>query len=258
MIRSAIYVVLVGLMLTGATPALAADGVVISYADPVKPDRDLTAFVSGLRKRLASGRKSDYRAIEKLFAPEVLTFQRSLDPLQPWNPTDPISGNYLKGAIDVMVEQGAPPENAPIPDFRPDLMKQLLGLLPDDVVYGRIAGVDDSVCAPASYQYDRDAASAFAATNEDGVSSLRFYAKAVEMKKRPSPDAASSGELPPFTLASFIYDSKAPSDWALLVASNGARGYVPDGQQLYLSQQHICFGKIRGRYRITALFGYGL
>lgn len=259
MIRRMISGLILGLTAFACSPVFAAEGIVVTYADPVKPDRELAAFVADLRQKLAAAKEADYPAIEALFAPKVLTFQRSLDPFQPWKKSQPITGNYLNEAADVMVEQGAPPADAPMPDFRPDLLKQLLQNLPEDVVFGRMKEVRKAICAPASYSIDRKAALDFAGKYESEPAGLRFYASPVELRKKPTKTAASAGEVPAYTVMSFIYDKDAPADWALYIGSNGVKGYFQDSDDtLYLSQQHLCFGKVKGKYRITAIFGFGL
>ena len=56
-----------------------------------------------------------------------------------------------------------------------------------------------------------------------------------------------------------IIDPKAPAGWERYESAGGVKGYMKGRDDaLNLSLNHVCFAKVKGKYRITAVFGYGL
>lgn len=251
--------VAVGVSLVAAAPVFAAEqAVVVSHQKSVEPDAALKAFVDALRREL-SAPKLDYARIDGMFASKVRTFQRSLDPLEPWRKTGEIKSNYLASAAGLLVEQAELPEGTKVPDYRPDAARQMM-LIISKGTFGWMTQVPNTVCTPPAYRVNAAAVKVFAAAHGSDASNLRFFASEIELKKQPKADAASVGKVPAATLLAFEYDSKAPDGWNLLIGSNGVKGYhrSEDGGQLYLSQMHLCFGKFKAGYRITSIFSFGL
>lgn len=251
--------VAVGVSLLAAAPMFAAEqAVVVSHQKHVEPDAALTAFVDALRREL-SAPKLDYARIDGMFASKVRTFQRSLDPLEPWRKTGEIKSNYLASAAGLLVEQAELPDGAKMPDYRPDAARQML-LIISKGTFSWMTQVPNTVCTPPAYKVNAAAVKAFAAAHGSDASNLRFFASEIELKKLPTPAAKTAGKVAAGTLLAFKYDPKLSDDWEKLFASNGVEGYrrSDDGEQLYLSQMHLCFGKFTDGYKITALFSFGL
>lgn len=242
--------------LAALVPAVvAADGLTVRFHDVVKPDAELEAFVA----RLKTLDPKDGRTVNTLFAKRVKTFRRSLDPFQPWNRTADIDSDYLKGAADLMVEQGEPEEGKPTPNYRPDALKQIVQQVSSGQPFGILTEMPGAVCAPAEYEVNRKAASAFAKKFELDAYSLRFFSEEKFLYARPNLKSDLVAAVPPYTMMMFAYDPKARNPWALYESSGGEKGYLmEDMPVLGLSQHHVCFGRVKGAYRIVALFGYGL
>ena len=229
----------------------------VSRADAVRPDPELAATVSELGSLAAKGGGKNIAKVEAFFAPKVKVFTRSLDPFQPWNPVEGLTGNYLSGVADVMVEQGEIEAGLPVPDYRLEAMKRIASLIGDGATFGTLPEMPGAVCAPAAYKVDRKAALAFARKFELDAYSLRFHPDDVFLADRPR---GKRGTLvPPNTLMMFDHDPRAPEGWGLYETAGGVKGYMEDRDDtLGLAQNHVCFAKVKGRYRITAVFGYGL
>ena len=236
-----------------------AAGLTVGFRDPVKPDAELQAFVTDLKRLHVAPKMLDYKAIDAMFAPRVKAFTRGLDPFQAWHKLDDITSNYLAGAADIMVEQGELPEGAKRPDYRLDALKLIIEQVAKGDPFGTQKEAPGAVCAPAEYKVNRKAASKFAKKYELDAYSLRFYSQPVALYEKQTMKGELLGMIPPYTLMMFDYDPKAREPWALYESSSGIKGYLYDDQPaLGLAQHHVCFGKVGGRYRITALFGYGL
>lgn len=241
-------------------PAIAgAEGLTVRFRDVVQPDAELQAFIAQVKALHPAAKAPRGNAVNALFAPRVKTFQRNLDPFQPWRKTADITSDYLKGAADIIVEQGDPEEGKPIPDYRPDALEQIVAQVSNGEPLGTLKEVPGAICAPAEYEVERKAALAFARKFQLDAYSLRFFDKERMLYAKPNLKSDLVGTVPPYTLMMFDHDPKAREPWALYESSGGKRGYLMDDQPvLGLSQYHVCFGKIKGRYRIVALFGYGL
>lgn len=249
---------LLAILLLAALPrAGTAAEITVSRADVVQPDADLLKTVGELRTLAAKGTTKNIAKIEAFFAPKVKAFTRSLDPFQPWNPIDAVTGNYLDGVAAVMVEQGEFEAGTPVPDYRLDAMKQIAALISEDATYGTLPEAPGAICAPAAYKVDRKAALAFAKKFELDAYSLRFFPGDVLFAERPK--SRTGKVVPANTLIMFDYDPKAPKGWGYYETSGGIKGYMKDRDDtLGLSQHHVCFAKVKGKYRISAIFGYGL
>lgn len=229
----------------------------VTDADVMTPDAELQATVAAFRAVTATGKKSNIRKAEAFFAPKVKTFQRSLDPFQPWNPTDALTGKYLQGVADVMVEQGEMAAGMPVPDYRLVAMEQMAAMLKGST-FGSLPEVPGAVCAPAAYKVDRKAALAFAKRFELNAYSLQFFGKDIVLDKRPG-SAAAGRLVSARTLMMFDYHPDMPEGWSFYETAGGIKGYMKNGPEARgLSQNHICFSKVKGKYRISAVFGYGL
>jgi hypothetical protein len=246
--------------LVAITPAKAVAGdLTVRFGGVVKPDAELRDFVADIRRLYMSEQKFDPRKADALFAPRVKTFWRSLDPFQPWKRNGDIRTDYLRGAADIMVEQGEPEEGKPLPDYRPDALKAIAEQVTDGQPFGTLKEMPGAICAPAEYRVDRKAALTFAKKFELDAYSLRFFAQDSMLYAKPNLKSDFIGTVPPYTLMMFDHDPKAKDPWALYETSGGKRGYLMDDKPvLGLAQHHVCFAKVRGRYRIVALFGYGL
>lgn len=229
----------------------------VTRSNEVTPDKELLEVVQQLRTLSAKGDKKNIRKVEAFFAPEVKTFTRSLDPFQPWHPLEGLHGKYLEGVANVMVEQGEPIGVESKHDYRIDAMQYLANYVLSDGTFGSLPEVPGAICTPAAYQVDRKAALAFARKFELDAHSLRFYRDDIVLLKKA--EGKKGKVVPAYTMIMFDYDPNAPKDWGYFESAGGIKGYMKDRDDtLGLSQNHVCFTKVKGKYRISGLFGYGL
>jgi len=248
---------LLAALLSAALPhASVAAELTVSYADVVEPENEVKALMDRLRLAIMSAEVRDYSRFDAFFAPRIEVFHRGLDPLQPWNPGDPITQAPLTALADILVEQEPLGEGQPKPDYREDVLRTFLRIIWARTPIGSLREVPGAVCAPAAYDYDRKAALAFAGKFGLDLYSLRFFPRNTFLSSRPG--SVEGGRVPAYTLMIFDYDPKAPAGWGRYQTAGGLRGYMEDRDDtLGLSQDHLCFAKVDGEYRITAVFGYG-
>lgn len=250
---------LVFILAIGAPAASHAADLVVTDADVVQPDAELQAVVTKLRAFAATGKKSNIRDVEAYFSRNLSVFQRSLDPFQPWNITqEGVDVHFLDAMAGVMIEQGEYQDGQPAPDHRLDAMRKLAELIPEGGTFGTLKEAPGAICAPAAYDVDRKAALAFAKKFELDAYSLRFYGEDVTLVKRIGSTAAGTF-VPARTLMMFDSRPGTPEGWGYYETSGGIKGYMKDRDDaLGLAQNHVCFSKVKGKYRISAIFGYGL
>jgi hypothetical protein len=246
-------------LVLGGVGAAGADELVINYGNTVKPDAALKAFVGQFQAAIAA-KKPDYKKINGMFAPKVKAFSRSLDPLQPWNKSDTLTSKYIDGIIDIIVEQAPLADNAPQPDYRLDALAMMAHMLASGTL-GSMKEIPGSVCAPAEWSYDTAKVAAFLKAADDSANSVRFYPDETPLFAKPKKAAKQIGAVPANSLVSPNSPVIEPDGWMKLTSAGGLSGYAHDDDTRtvhYLSQMHVCFGKVSGKYKVTGIFGYGL
>ncbi len=247
-----------GALVLATLPALSAQSVTVGYKSQVTPDAQLVEFVTAFRAAITA-KTPDYKKIDAMLAPKVSAFSRSLDPLTPWHKHDAITADHINEIADIIVEQGPPQDGVAEPDYRVDALAQMARIIGDASNFGKIKELPAALCAPAAWSYDVKAIKKFAASNDDQVSSLRFFSGPKMMLTKPKVTAKPVDELPAFVPISFIYEKTTPDNWGKYISATGLTGYLQDDNaQLGFSQMHVCFGKVSGKYKVTGVFGYGL
>ncbi|MBN9137776.1 MAG: hypothetical protein J0I92_17275 [Phyllobacterium sp.] len=229
----------------------------VTYANIVRPSLELLEALAKLRSLSAPGNAKNIKGVEAYFAPETKTFSRGLDPFQRWKRGKSLTHDYLAGAADIMVEQGEFAAGLKVPDYRLSAMKLISSLVSEDATFGSLPEVPGAVCSPAAYSVDRKAALAFARRFNLDAYSLRFFAGKAFLASTPR---SKRGEfLAANMLMIFDYAPGTPKGWSRVETAGGVKGYIEDRDDMReLSQNHVCFAKVKGSYRITAIFGYGL
>ncbi|WP_237151936.1 SH3 domain-containing protein [Oryzibacter oryziterrae] len=236
--------------------------------DAVTPDAELSAFLADLaakagRSRPDGAADSDYADVASLFAPRLTVFNRGLEPDEPWHRMAPDKRSPLAVAESFLVEQGELPPGAKVPDYRPELMQVLVRHASAPMTYGRMPGFPGAVCSDAELTVDWSAAKAFAATDDLDTASLRLFLDARQLRAEPKAKAPAVGTLPAMTLFLSNYDGvqgALDKGWLQVTLSNGVKGWVQDPDEVFhgLSQQHLCFGREGGHYRVIGFYAYGL
>lgn len=240
-------------------PALAADGIVVGYKDVVEPEPQLVAFTQEIVQAWISIKRVDPSRRDKFFAPTVKTFMKNETPLQPFEPRDDITSDYLRNAVFTFrVKKGSIPDE--------DIDKYTLGAMSDigrqirrNPVWGTLPEVPGMVCAAAAFDVDIQAVAKFSRMHGVRIDKLVFYKEPVALYAGKTHKSEFVGNVPPYALIAVGKDDVATEDWHPLIASTGIKGYVGDPvEPVSLVQKHVCFTKVDSEYRIGALFGYGL
>lgn len=229
----------------------------VASADGTAADADLRRTLGELRMLAAAGKAENIRRVEAYFAGRTKTFTRGLDPFEAWRPGPWLTRDYLEGAASLMVEQGEFQEGRALPDYRLEAMKLLASLIPGDARFGALPEMPGAQCTPAGYKVNRKAALAFSKRFGQDADGLHFFASEVFLAR--APESRQGERVAANTLIIFDNHLDTPQGWMRSETAGGVKGYLKErDDMLGFSQNHVCFAKVKGRYRITALFGYGL
>lgn len=239
-------------------PAMAAEGIVVGHRDVVEADPALEAFARDVARQWMSAGGYDFAKIDKLFAPTVKTFMRNETPFEPFEARNDITSDYILNAVyTLQARKGSVPAEE-LPDYRGDAITDIATPIAQNYPWGTLPEVPGMVCRGAAFAVDGPAVRKFSRMHGARLDKLVFYEKPVALHAEKSRESAVVGVIAPFTLMVFDKRYQAGETWQAMIASNGLKGYM--GEYLperTLAQKHVCFGKVEGKYKITALFGYG-
>lgn len=248
------------------SPVLAAP-LRAEFADVVTPDAELKAFLQTLVDTAQSGigtQSRAYAVLDTMTADTVRGFTRGLDPLEQWTALEPARMEGESGVellTNHMVEMGELPADASeIPDYRQSFLELLVALLsnPDEPL-GIMAEMGDAVCSPARLAFNAKATAKFVAAHDTDASGIYLYPREISLRDTPESGAAVTGTIAPYTLLVSDYQADQPDAWIKLIASDGLTGWTEARDDYQdLSQQHLCFGKVDGQYKIVGFYSYGL
>lgn len=249
-------------------PSMAgASPLATSYADIVDPDPELTKFLRKLVETARAGigtQSNAYAVLDAMIAPTVRGFTRGLDPFEPWMEVD-TSGPNMESGIDLltsrMIEHGELPEDtAVLPDYRPDFLQLLVALVANpQKPLGRMPEMGNAVCSPAHYDVDTSKALAFAEANNTDGYGIYIFPRELELHAEPQDGTPVTATIAPLTLLVTDYLVDQPDGWLKVIASEGTVGWAQDlGDYEGLSQQHLCFDKVGGEYKVVGFYSYGL
>lgn len=256
------------LALSALVPSMAgASPLTAKFTETVQPDPELTTFLRSLVDIAQMGirTKADvYAVLDKLIAPDVRGFTRGLDPFEQWSEVE-ISAPEREAGVDLltawMVEQGDIPEGvSALPDYREDLLELIVTLIANPAKpLGRMPEMGNAVCSPARYEFDTRQALEFAQANNTDGYGIVFFSRQLDLHAAPDAETPVSLQLEQRTLLVTEYQSGQSENWVKVLASDGITGWA-EHQADYegLSQQHLCFRKVDGQYKIVGFYSYGL
>jgi len=239
-------------------PAMAAEGIVVGHKDVVEADPALEAFARDVARQWMSAGGYDFAEIDKLFAPDVKTFMRNETPFEPFEAREDITSDYILNAVyTLQARKGSVPAEE-LSDYRGDAITDIATPIAQNYPWGTLPDVPGMVCRGAAFDVDGPAVRKFSRMHGVRLDRLVFFEKPVTLYAEPGRESAVVGVIPPFTLMAFDKRNQLGDTWHPMIASNGLKGYMGDYmQERTLAQKHVCFGKVDGKYKITALFGYG-
>lgn len=249
-------------------PSMAgASPLATSYEEIVDPDPELTSFLRELVKTARAGigtQSRTYAVLDAMIAPTIRGFTRGLNPFEPWMEVA-TSGPDMDSGIDLltsrMIEQGELPEDiAVLPGYRQDFLQLLVALVANpQKPLGRMPEMGNAVCSPARYNVEASKALAFAEANETDGYGIYIFPRELELHAEPLDGTPVTATIAPLTLLVTDYQANQPDGWIKVITSEGTMGWAQNfGDYEGLSQQHLCFDKVDGIYKIVAFYSYGL
>jgi hypothetical protein len=245
--------------LSTASCALAGDPISVGFRDVVSPAPALRAVVRDIVNASISARPFDARDYDRFFAPSVRTFMKSDTPLQPFEARDDITENYLENAGFVLHEKRDGAMDADLPRLAQAALSEIVSQIAGEAVWGTLPEVPGMVCASAVFDLDRQAVAKFSRMFAARLDKLVLSRKALDLHDGQASGSPVIATVPPFTLMAIGRHDVATDAFHPVTISTTLKGFIlgtPDLETL--AQKHVCFAQVDGRYRIAALFGYGL
>jgi len=251
------------LMLISAlvAPASLAAPLRVTYADVVKPDPELVTFLQALT---SAAQSKNYAAIDAMIASDLKGFSRGLDPLEKWRSID-LAAQANSSGLDAltgnMVEMGDLPDDAPRHvDYRESFVELLVALVANPrEPFGKMPEMGKAACSPARYEFNAKAAAQFAATHNTDAYGLYLFPLDLQLRAKPEAATTVIATIPSHTLVVTDYQDNQPDNWSKVITSDGTTGWIEDhGDYEGLSQQHLCFSRVGGAYKIVGFYSYGL
>lgn len=243
-----------------SVPAGAAETITVGYANVVKPDAELVEFTQEIRRSWMSAKLFDPSTRDIFFAPVVKTFMKTETPFQPFEPRGDITSDYLANAVPIMRTRNE--ESVPKKDrwrLAHGALAEIGRQVSHNPVWGTLPEVPGMICAGAAFDLDQRAVAKFSRMHGVRIDALVLSKQAIPLYAGKSSESAFLGDVPPLTLMVVGKDDVAKEEWHPMISSTGIKGYARNTMLLEkLAQKHVCFTKLDGEYRISALFGYGL
>lgn len=239
-------------------PALADEGIVVGHKNVVEPDAKLVEFGEQVLNEWTGRAEYDFAAIDRLFAPKVKTFMKNETPLQPFEAREDIASDYLMNSVfTLQAKKGSIPEEQ-VPEYRSDAMVDIASRIDPKHPWGTLPEVPGMICRDAAFHIDPAAVRKFSRETGVRIDKLVFYRKPITLYVGKSRKSAVVAVVPPRTLMAVGKDDVFMERWHPMISSTGIKGYIDDVEPFQtLVQKHVCFSKVDGKYKISALFGYG-
>jgi hypothetical protein len=239
-------------------PALADEGIVVGYKNVVEPDAELVEFSEQVLNEWTGRAEYDFAAIDRLFAPKVKTFMKNETPLRPFEARADIASDYLMNSVfTLQAKKGSIPQEE-VSEYRSDAMTDIASRMDPKHPWGTLPDVPGMICRDAAFDFDQMAVGKFARETGVRIDELVFYRKAITLYVGKSRKSAVVAVVPPRTLMAMGKENVFMERWHPMISSAGIKGYMGDIEpHQTLVQKHVCFSKVDGNYKISALFGYG-
>ena len=251
-------IILAAIIAAISAPALAGDGIIVGYKNVVTPEPDLVDFTGEIRRSWISAKRFDPSARDRFFAPTVKTFMKNETPFQSFEPRDDITSDYLMNAVVILrARKGSIPDKDRWRDAQ-GALSEIGRQVVRDPVWGTLPEVPGMICAGAAFDVDQGMVAKFARMQGVRIDALVLSKQAIPLYAGKTQKSEFLGNVPPLTLMVLGKDDVAKEDWHPIIASTGVKGYADNTMLLEkLAQKHVCFTRVNGEYRISALFGYG-
>lgn len=250
--------IVIALALTlAATACFAKDGILISYADVVKPDAEFLRFMDGFGRLITGSEGHDRTSINAMFSPTVKTFLKRETPFEAFLPAADINADPLLKSADILANRQTFSAHTTDENRQDAVIEDVLTYIGRDDPFGRMTEAPGLICSSAALEFDRRAAAKFARMHKVRLDDLIFFENDIVLYHQKNMKGEVVGIVPPRTIMVGQGGYMPYDDWHPLISSTGVKGYAYNHTWAQsIARQHVCFGKVNGQYKITTIMGY--
>jgi hypothetical protein len=244
-----------------ATQTKPYEALTVTYDTTGADDAELKALVETLKTAIATG---DVATLKANAAPEVKIYSPMIgfpDATPPAALPDPD-----KRPGDERLDQAATLTATGDVDYsREDLdglVVDLFGNALDRGTLGHSKTAGGAICSPAEPIFDRDKALAIADAAGMPSSNLWILSEETEFREKANETSAVLAKLPAGTIVPFIEGSvdgeDGEADWYSVALPSGKVGYATNDISLGFQATSVCYGKVDGKWAVTAVVVPGI
>ena len=237
------------------------EALTVTYDTTGADDAELKALVETLKTAIATG---DVATLKANAAPEVKIYSPMIgfpDATPPAALPDPD-----KHPGDQRLDEAATLTATGDVDYsREDLdglVVDLFGNALDRGTLGHSKTAGGAICSPAEPIFDRDKALAIADAAGMPSSNLWILSEETEFREKANETSAVLAKLPAGTIVPFIEGSvdgeDGDADWYSVALPSGKVGYATNDISLGFQATSVCYGKVDGKWVVTAVVVPGI
>ena len=250
--------IVIALALTlAATACFAKDGIAVSYINVVKPDTEFLRFMDGFETLITGSEGHDRTSINAMFAPTVKTFLKRETPFEAFLPAADINKDPLLKSAGILANRRTFSADATDENRQDAVIEDVLTYVGRDDPFGRMTEAPDLICSNAALEFDRRPVAKFARVHKVRLDDLIFFENAIVLYHQKNMKGEVVGIVPPRTIVIGQGGYMPYDDWHPMISSTGIKGFAYNHTWAQsIARQHVCFGKVDGKYRITTIMGY--
>ncbi|BCP53596.1 hypothetical protein K32_22130 [Kaistia sp. 32K] len=233
----------------------------VTYDTSGTDDPELAALVETLKKAIEVG---DVATLKASAAPEVKIYSPMIG-FPDATPPAALSDPEKRPGGDRLDNAAALTATGDVDYSREDLdglVVDLFGNALDQGTLGHSKTANGAICSPAEPVFDRDKALAVADAAGVPASNLWILSESTEFRDKPNETAAVLATLPEDTIVPFLEGSvegeDGSADWYSVALPSGKTGYATNDISRGFQATSVCYGKVDGKWAVTAVIVPGL
>lgn len=233
----------------------------VTYDTTGTDDAELKALVETLKTAISTG---DVATLKANAAPEVKIYSPMIG-FPDATPADALPDPEKRPGDERLDSAATMTSTGDVEYSREDLdglVVDLFGNALDSGTIGHSKTARGAICSPAEPIFDRDKALAIADAAGVPSGNLWILSEDTEFHEKPTETSPVLTKLPAGTIVPFIEGSvdgeDGNADWYSIALPSGKIGYSTNDISLGFQATSVCYGKVDGKWAVTAVIVPGL
>lgn len=233
----------------------------VTYDTAGTDDAELAALIVALKKAIET---ADVATLKAYAAPEVKIYSPIIG-FPDATPPSALSDPEKRPGEERLDTAAALTSTGEVDYSREDLdglVVDLFGNALDQGTLGHSKIAEGAICSPAEPVFDRDKALAIADAAGVPAGNLWILSEDTEFHEKPNEASPVLVKLPEGTIVPFLEGSvegeDGNADWYSVALPSGKIGYATNDISLGFQATSVCYGKVDGKWAVTAVIVPGL